>query len=146
MCPGATIHVSFTSNLSQFSINWHAPVDRNGQKETTIRMLKSFHETPTMPKMCSTEQKQDHQRTVPRMGLLSLSKMCKCNFHRNQAFSRAHPKPRLKRQSSIRAGDVLACAIRRQARRLGIAAFENGSFGQKHTKDYSIREGHQKRE
>ena len=58
-------------------------------------------------------------RVVPRMGIYSLNKMCKCNFHRTQ--NAMFTRRKLKRgNNSLKGGDVLALALRRQARHLGL--------------------------
>ena len=70
--------------------------------------------------------KQNVGRIIPRMGTYSLNKLCKCHFHRSQ--NAMHSRRRLKRRnSSIKAGDVLAFALREQAKYLGLDTF--GGFG-----------------
>ena len=64
-------------------------------------------------------EQQNFGKVVPRMGIYSLNKLCKCNFHRTQhaIFTRRKLK---KRNNSLKAGDLFALALRKQARYLEI--------------------------
>ena len=66
-----------------------------------------------------SNKQQNFGRVVPRMGIYSLNKLCKCNFHRTQCaiFTRR----KLKRgNNSLKSGDVFALALRKQAGYLGL--------------------------
>ena len=64
-------------------------------------------------------------KVVSRMGLHSFNKLCKCNFHRVQYGMRTRRKLK-RRSSSIKAGNILAFAIRAES--LGLVTFGIGCF------------------
>ena len=63
--------------------------------------------------------KQNFGRIVPRMGIYSLNKLCKCNFHRTQYAISTRRKLKIG-SNSLKAGDILALALRKQAGYLGL--------------------------